>query len=171
VHAGVPPHASAAQVAVLAGDRRLAEEGLRRSGEVLERLPASVTEDANSVMGWGEAQLRYTEAWVYSHLGDAAKADSAADRALQLYPRSDSRSPVQIKLMQAFARTRSGDVSEGIRSAGDVYQSLHSEHRTVMVGALAQRVLTSVPDAERKRADVEEYRELVTATSRKMIES
>jgi hypothetical protein len=39
-----------------------------------------------------------------------------------------------------------------------------------MVGALALRVLDSVPDEARERPDVTEYRALVTQPARKMIE-
>ena len=159
-----------AQVSVLYGDYQSAEVRLRRASEILSRLPSSVTNDTGSVMGWGEAQLRYAEAWVYSHMGNEAKTDRAADRALQLYPESDNRSPAQIRLMQAFARIQSGDISEGIRCARTVYEPLGSGQCTTMVDALAQRVLNSVPFEAQKRSDVAEYRALVAPATRKMIE-
>jgi hypothetical protein len=161
----------AAQVSVLSGDYQSAEEELRRAREILNHLPASVTNDTSSVMGWGEAQLRYIEAWVYSHMGDEGKTDCAADRALALYPKSDSRSPSQIRLMQAFARIRSGDITEGIRYARTVYEPLVPEQCTTMVDVLAQRVLNSVPAEAQGRPDVIEYRALLAPTARKMIES
>lgn len=67
---------------------------------------------------------------------------------------------MQIKLMQAFARVRIGDVTEGIRSAQAIYEPLASG-RTEMVDTLARRVLNSVPDEARKRIDVAGYRELL----------
>lgn len=160
-----------AQVSALRGDSQAAARGLRRAEEILGRLPPGVTGDTGLVMGWGEAQLRYTEAWVHAHMGDQAGTGQAAERALQLYPASDIRSPAQIRLMRAFARVRSGDVSEGIRHARAVYEPLASEQQTTMVGALALRVLDSVPDEARERPDVTEYRALVTQPARKMIES
>lgn len=160
-----------AQASVLSGDYRSAEEELSRAAEILSRLPSVVTGDTRSVMGWGEAQLRYTEAWVYAHMGNEEKTDRAARRALQLYPETDTRSPAQIKLMQAFARIRHGDISEGIRSAQAVYEPLVSEQCTTMVDALAQRVLTGVPPEARNRSDVAAYRALVMAPSQRMIES
>lgn len=159
-----------AQVSVLSGDDRSAEQALRRTEEILEQLPSTVTGDTSSVMGWGEAQLRYTQAWVYAHIGNEIATDQAIDRALQLYPDSDSRSPTQVKLVQAFSRIQSGDISEGIRSARVVYEPLVSEHRTTMVEALALRVLNSVPHDARNRTDVAEYRALMTPSPRKMIE-
>jgi len=163
--------AGGAQVSVLSGDHQSAVQGLHRAGEILNRLPSSVTKDTSSVMGWGEAQLRYTEAWVYSHMGDEAKTDRAADRALQLYPQSDRRSPAQIGLMRAFARIQSGNITEGIQYARAVYEPLVSEQCTTMVDALAQRVLVSVPAEIQGRADVAEYRALIAPATRKMIES
>lgn len=162
---------SLAQVSVLSGDHRTAEEELRRSDAILSQLPRSVTEETSSIMGWGEAQLRYTEAWVYAHMGDEAKTDLAIERALSLYPESDNRSPAQIRLMQGFARIRSGDITEGIRHAQTAYGSLGSELRTTMVDALAQRVLSSVPAEARNRSDVANYRALVSQSSSRMIES
>lgn len=150
-----------AQVAVLVGDNRSAEGALHRAEGILSRLPSSITEDTSSIMGWGEAQLRYTEVWVYAHIGNEDQTDRAAERALQLYPESDTRSPAQIKLMQAFGRIRSGDVSEGIRQARAIYEPLASERRTTMLDSLAIQVLDSVPPEARMRSDVDEYRALV----------
>lgn len=157
-----------AQVAVLVGDNRSAEDALHRAESILGRLPSGVTEDASSVMGWGEDKLRYTEAWVYAHIGNENETDRAAVRALQLYPEPDTRTPAQINLIQAFARIRSGDVSEGIRQARIVYESLASDRRTTMLDALAMQALNSVPVEARKRSDVDEYRALVAIPLRKM---
>jgi transcriptional regulator with XRE-family HTH domain len=159
-----------AQVSVLSGDYLSAERELHRSEDILSQLPPSVTEDTSSVMGWGEAQLRYTEAWVYAHMGNETETDRAIERALQLYPESDSRSPAQAKLMQAFARIRSGDINEGIRHARAVYEPLVTEQRTTMVDALALQVLNSIPLEAQKRVDVTEYRSLVATSSQRMIE-
>jgi len=160
-----------AQAFVLSGDYGFAEEELGRTEQILSRLPAAVTADTRSVMGWGEAQLRYTEAWVYAHMGDEERTDRAARRALVLYPETDTRSPAQIKLMQAFARVRHGDITEGIRSAQAVYEPLMSEQCTTMVDALARTVLTSVPPEVWNRHDVAAYRTLVASPSQRMIES
>jgi ribosomal protein S18 acetylase RimI-like enzyme len=93
----------------------------------------------------GEDRLRYTETWVYAHSGRIAKADAAAQRATQLYPSSDHRTPAQIKLLQAFARTKAGDVTEGIRHAQATYDVLPPLHRTTMVTNLAKQVLQPIP--------------------------
>ena len=161
------------QVSVLAGDYHSAEEDLHRTQEILERIPSSsATDGTGLVMLWGEAELCYTEAWVYSHMGEEAKTDHAADRAFSLYPASDKRSPIQIKLMQAFARVRHGGIAEGIQHAQSAYEPLALE-RTTMVDALARGVLNAVPAEEWKRSDVAEYSALVTsrASERRAIEA
>src|SRR5262249_12677949 len=108
-----------AQVSVLAGDYGSAEEALRRTEKVLGQISPSVeSSETGVVMGWGEPEFRYTEALVYSYMGDEARTDRAAEHALSLYASSsDRRSPAQIRLMQAFTRVRRGDMTEGIRHA------------------------------------------------------
>jgi hypothetical protein len=104
-------------------------------------------------------------------MGDKAQTDRAIERALQLYPDTDTRSPAQIKLMQAFARVRAGDISEGIQCARAVYEPLVSEQRTAMVDVLARRVLYSIPHEAQNYPDIAEYRALVTQPTVKAIES
>jgi transcriptional regulator with XRE-family HTH domain len=160
-----------AQVSVLTGDYMSAAEELRRTQDILSCLPTAVTQDTESAMGWGETRLRYTQAWVYAHMGDERKTDEAAQRALNLFPESDTRSPAQVKLIQAFARVRRGDIGEGIRHAQAVYAPLVSGQRTTMVDVLAQRVLADVPAEAQNRPDVTTYRELVAPPRQRMIEA
>lgn len=154
-----------AQVSVLAGDYRSAEESLHQTEDILSQIPPSAEIGATGlVMGWREAELRYTEAWVYSHMGKVAETDRAAGSALSLYPASDWRSPAQVKLMQAFTRVRAGDITEGIRNAQAIYEPLASG-RTTMVDTLARQVLNFVPIEAWKRTDVVEYQELLASRS------
>jgi transcriptional regulator with XRE-family HTH domain len=151
-----------AQALVLAGRADEAEAELTRAEHLLSRLPSSVTADLDSVYVQGEDRLRYTETWIYAHNGHTVKADAAAQRAMSLYPSSDYRSPVQIKLLQAFARTTAGDVSEGIRHAQATYEVLPLAHRTTMVTSLAKRVLQPIPADQQEQQAVSAYRELVS---------
>jgi transcriptional regulator with XRE-family HTH domain len=160
-----------AQALVLSGDYRSAEYELGRAGDIVALLPPSATRDSNSVMCWGEDRLHYTQAWVYSHMGNADKTAQAAERALRLYPASDDRTPAQIKLMLAFALIRSGSVDEGIRHAHAVYGPLSPDQRTTMLGTLAGQVLSSIPAESQNRPDVAAYRTLVASPISKAIES
>jgi transcriptional regulator with XRE-family HTH domain len=152
-----------AQALALTGDYRSAEKELRRTEGILNRLPSAVTSDNSSIMGWAEDRFLYTQAWVYSYMGDEARTDHATERALPMYPESAIRARAQVKFMQAFARVQSGDISEGIRHAQATYESLSSGQSTTMVNTLARRVLNPVPVEARKRSDVAEYRMLVAS--------
>lgn len=160
-------HASTgrAQALGLAGDFGGSQAELSRSEQILSRLPAHISTDQHSVHGWGEDRLRYTETWVHAYSGDAAKTDAAAEQAKPLYQAGNCRSPAQIDLLQAFVRTQSGDVTEGIRHAHATYELLPPEHRTTMIVELAQQVLRPVSGETRKRADVTAYRALVASAA------
>jgi hypothetical protein len=161
--------ASRAQVLALVGDGKAAEDELRQAENILGGLPSTALNA--SVIGWGEDRLRYTETWVYSHLGNEIKADASAQRAVSLYSATDSRSPAQVKLMQAFARIRSGDISEGIRQAQLVYGGLPVDQQTTVLDSLARKVINHVPAQAHGRPDVVAYRELLASSpSRKAIE-
>ena len=71
------------------------------------------------------------------------------------------RTPLQIELLKAFARTKSGDTTEGIRHAHARLEALPLSQRTTMVGDLAHRVLSPLSANDLKRPDVSAYRELL----------
>jgi transcriptional regulator with XRE-family HTH domain len=152
-----------AQSMALAGDYRSAERELHRMEAILNRLPSAVTSDNSSVMGWAEDRFLYTQAWVYSYMGDEVKTDHAVERVLPMYPESAVRAQAQVKFMQAFARVGSGDISEGIRHAQTTYESLAPGQSTAMVNTLARRVLNPIPAEAQKHPEVAEYKMLVAS--------
>jgi len=154
-----------AQALAVTGDVTASRAELARTEDILNRLPAHVSNNLSSEHGWSEDRLRYTETWVHAYSGDEASADAAAEQAKALYPADNYRTPVQIELMQAFVRTRSGDVTEGIRHAQATLEKVPAEHRTNMIVELAHRVLQPVAVDARKRADVTAYRELLTLSA------
>lgn len=156
-------HASTARAQALAvtGDCKAAQSELARTEDILNRLPAHVSNDLESIHGWGEDRLRYTETWVHAYSGDEARTDAAAEQAKALYPAERCRPSVQIELLRAFVRTQSGDVTEGVRHAHATFEELPPAHRTTMIIELAQRVLQPVAADDCKRTDVNAYRELL----------
>lgn len=150
-----------AQALVLAGRFEAAQRQLGEAEQIFGQLPDEVRENPDSVHGYSEDRLRYTETWVYAYSGDPVRADLAGERAKQLYPASDYRTPLQIELLQAFARTKSGDTTEGIRHAYARLEALPLSQRTTMVGDLAHRVLSPLSANDLKRPDVSAYRELL----------
>jgi hypothetical protein len=152
-----------AQLLALAGQLDEAVQEIHRSHEVFEQLPGAVTDEAGSIAHWGEDRLRYTEAWVYAHLGERGQLDQAVARAHEVLPPAEHRSRTQINLLQAFGHVRAGDVAEGIRHAQATYADYPVEQRTVMVTCLADQVWEVVPSQRRDDPGVTAYRELLTA--------
>jgi transcriptional regulator with XRE-family HTH domain len=105
--------AAQAQLLAMAGREDAAFTELRRVEEVFAHLPSSVTQDVASISCWGEDRLRYTQAWVYAHLGESDRLHDAVDQALAVYEAAGrDRAIAQVKLMRAFGVVRSGDVAE-----------------------------------------------------------
>ncbi|MBN1173356.1 MAG: hypothetical protein JXA67_14375, partial [Micromonosporaceae bacterium] len=64
-----------AQVLAMAGRAEEARATLTDVYRVFEQQPADVVADTGSLLGWPIDRVRYTESYVYSHLGDLAAAD------------------------------------------------------------------------------------------------
>jgi transcriptional regulator with XRE-family HTH domain len=149
-----------AQALALAGRRDEAVTTLRYVQEAIySELPSSVTSDRDSLFGWAEDRLRFTESFVYSHLGDVDKADEAQRRAIPLYPVSYQRGPAQIELQRALCLVGSGDVVTGIRHAQTTMVALAPEHYIRPVVDLGHKVLGAVPLSDRSRRVVSEFRD------------
>jgi hypothetical protein len=154
-------HNARAQAFAMVGSGDQAVREIQRSASIFECLPAEVTRNTDSVAGWAEDRLRYTQAWVYAHLGQARELDDAVDATLRLLPISDRRSRAQIQLLQAFGHIQSGDVTAGIQRAHQVYAAHPVEQRTTFVTQLAAKVLDAVPAVAHSEAVTRDYRELV----------
>lgn len=155
-----------AQLLAIEGQGDAAGEELRRSAEIFEQLPPEITSEGRSHAGWPEYRLRYTEAWVSAYLGEIGQLDTAIGRARALQPADHRRGRAQLGLLQAFGQVRSGDVSEGVRLAQDVYENHPVEQRTTMVNTLAGLVLDAVPGSSRSEPGVVGYRELLAGERR-----
>jgi tetratricopeptide (TPR) repeat protein len=152
-----------AQTLVLAGQHAEAEQTLTRVRECFGKLPSPSSQN-DSLFDWGEERLRFAESFVYSHLGDFAKAEQAQQAALRLYPDSNLRSPAQIELQRALCLVRSGDLTQGTRHAQATITNLPVMHRIRPVADLGQRVLGSIPAHERRRGWAQEYRECLDSS-------
>jgi tetratricopeptide (TPR) repeat protein len=156
-----------AQALALIGDKREAIRSLQEAHTAFAALPSSVTRSsADSLLAWGEERLRFAESFVYSHLGDYAKAASAQAAALKLYPDDDARGPAQIELQRALCLVRSGDLEQGTRHAQAVLSQVPSMHAVRPIADLGHKVLKSVPARYLHNAGVAEYREFLASLSR-----
>jgi hypothetical protein len=149
-----------AQLLALDGQQEAARAELRRAEEVFGRLPASVTSGVATFHGWAETRLRFTETFVNAYLGREAETDTAAGQALKLYPAAH-RAAIQIELLQALSRVTSGDITEGVRHAHQVYSATSPEQRNNLTDDTARRVVQCVPSDQRQRREVAAYYDLV----------
>ncbi|MGH3567898.1 MAG: hypothetical protein ACRDRH_18090 [Pseudonocardia sp.] len=154
--------AGKAQTLALAGRPVDAEQALCQVRECFGKLTPASRRD--STFDWGEENLRYTESFVYSHLGDFAKADQAQNAALRLYPDTAVRGPAKIELLRALCLTRSGDLTHGTRHAQTIITDLPVAHHVRPVADLGQKVLNAIPAHERRQSWAQEYRECVESS-------
>ncbi len=152
-----------AQTLVLAGRHAEAEQALCQVRECFGSLSAPSSHN-DSLFDWGEERLRFAESFVYSHMGDFAKAEQAQQAALRLYPDSDMRSPAQIELQRALCLVRSGDITQGTRHAQTTITDLPVMHRIRPVADLGQKVLSVIPAHERRQSWAQEYRECLKSS-------
>ncbi len=143
--------AGRAQSLALAGRHAEAISTVEQLGSMFERLPAETVANVESLWGWPEHRLRHTESWVYTHAADYRRANLAQERALTLYPASQTRLRTQVQLHQAAALIRSGCVSDGLRLAADLLDELPIEQHNEIVRSVARQVTAAVPETERRR--------------------
>ncbi|MBV9029125.1 MAG: helix-turn-helix transcriptional regulator [Pseudonocardiales bacterium] len=163
--AGAPPEvlhelfSGKAQTLALAGRHAEAEQALCQ----LRDLPIS-SPHQDSLFDYAEENLRFTESFVYSHVGDFTKAERAQETALTLYRGDNSRGRAQIDMQRALCLVRSGDRTQGTRHALDVITSLPAVHRIRPIADLGQKVFGSIPAHERSQAWAQEYHECLTSS-------
>ena len=166
---GAPPevlpqfYSGKAQTLVLAGRHVEAEQTLCQMRECFGRLQAPSRYN-DSLLDWGEDRLRFSESFVYSHMGDFAKAEQAQQAALKLYPNSDMRSRAQIELQRALCLVHMGDLARGTRHAQDAITDLPVTHRIRPVVDLSHKILMVIPAHQRRQPWAQEYREFLTSS-------
>lgn len=148
-----------AQTFALAGRRAEAEAALHEVRAIYDSLPPETIDNRDSIYGWPEDRLRFTESYVFTYLGDANEATTAQDRAIKAYPSKYRRGPAQIELQRALWMVNSGDVSTGIEHASAALQSLPSRDQIRPIVALAKEVLGAVPAPQISKPAVVEFRE------------
>jgi hypothetical protein len=115
-----------------------------------------VIADEEPMLGWPEVRLRHTESYVYTWLGDTARAYAAQERALQLYPGALLREWAAMLMHRATCIVRDGDVGGGLAYAGTVLDDLPTEHHTDLVYAVARAAVAAVPESDRGRREARE---------------
>lgn len=157
-------HAGRAQALAMMGRAPEARRAMDDLYAAADQLPPHVVADTRSMYGWPEYRLRHTESFVYTHLGDSRRAESAQGQALALYPAPLFRERAKVRLHQAMRLIKDGDPAGGSVQAYEAVTELPEDQRIQAVIEVARWTAASVPAAERRRPEVAHLRELV-ATS------
>lgn len=154
--------AARAQSFALLGRAEEAESSLNDLRDTFAALPSRVTNDHSwHCWAYPEERVRFTESFVYSHLGDTRRAEEAQSAALDLYPPNSRRGPVQIELQRALCLVAAGDPTEGAGYATATLERLPTEHRTRFVMGLGEQVLAAVPENQRRTRSARGLHELL----------
>jgi transcriptional regulator with XRE-family HTH domain len=135
---------------------------LGRVADLTGRVSAAEAADHDSMFGWPEVRLRHTESYVYTTLGETARAYQAQDAALALYGPDLARECAAMQLHRARCMITDGDVSGGAAYAHQVLDQLPDEHHTELVYAVARDALVAVPDSDANLTPVSGLRERLT---------
>jgi hypothetical protein len=154
-----------AQALAVLGRASEARDALAEVHDAFERLPAHVVGDMATTWSWSEPNLRHTESFVYTHIGDDRRAEEAHDQALRLYPEHRTRARTQIQLHRALRMTRAGDVTGGAAHARELLEALPAEHRIEAIREVARSVVAAAPAAQRHQPPVAELREMLSLPS------
>jgi hypothetical protein len=152
-----------AQALALAGRSDDSLVVLHRLEAVHETLPVEGSTHRATIFSWADAQLSFTQSFVYSYLGQVEEAATAQAQTLAAYPTNYHRGTAQIELQRALCMVRSNDVTGGVHHAQTVMTSLSPTDYIRPVFDLGRRVLDAVPIAQQPHTAVTELRDCLTA--------
>jgi hypothetical protein len=159
-------YAGLAQTLAVAGHPD-AVSTLHRVADITSRVDAAEAADNHSMFGWPEVRLRHTESYVYTAIGDTARAYAAQDAALALYGSDLAREHAAMLLHRARCMIIDGDVSGGVGYAHQVLDDLPAEHHTDLVFAVAHDALRAVPPPDRRLAAVAGLRDRLAPSEKR----
>jgi transcriptional regulator with XRE-family HTH domain len=151
-----------AQALALAGRGEDAVAALHELAAIHDGLPADESTHRATIFAWADAQLSFTQSFVYSYLGQAREAATAQAHTLAAYPSTYRRGPAQIELQRALCMVRGNDIAGGVRHAQTVIAGLAPSDYIRPIFDLSRRVLDAVPIAQQPHAAVTELRECLT---------
>jgi transcriptional regulator with XRE-family HTH domain len=163
--AGVPLAAALeARAQASLGHHQEARSALGRAEAGLDALTGQTT-TSPSAFGYDEAQLRFHEGNVYTHLRRWPEARSAQERALALYPPTDFLDRALVHLDQAVCIALEGDASSAAARAYDTLAGLSPTRRTGLLSSRAWQVYDLLPASQRQRGPTGQLYDILTNTS------
>jgi len=136
-----------------------AQAAIALAEQTLAALPAD--QAIRSALGYDEAQLRFHEGNVYTHLGLTELAWIAQRRALALYPDEDYLDRALIHLDRAACLVHQGEIEAAIDVALAGITGLRLDQRRGMVAARTAEVIGMLPENRRTPGSVRNLRELL----------
>lgn len=115
-----------------------------------------------SAFGYNEAQFRFHEGNVYTHLGNVESAFVATDRALELCTSGDYTDWALTRLDRASCLAISHDTAGSMNYAAATVIALSTEQRRGIITRRGLELLNSLPAREAKLPAARDFRELLT---------
>ncbi|WP_028924659.1 hypothetical protein [Pseudonocardia acaciae] len=156
--------AARAQILALEGDRAGAYSALSDLERLFDGLDDTVRSD-RSTWGWPEHKLHNARSFVYSYTGNTRAATAAQGDALAFSVSPYSEATIQIKCHQAACMIVSGDVVQGARHVGEVFQSIPPSLRNGHMRSSVSFALDKLPERAARLPAVREVRALVTSSA------
>ncbi len=155
--------AAKAQALATAGRADEAKSAISEVERTTERMPAEILAD-ETLFGWPEHRLRHTESFVFTEIGDTARAMVAQDRALALYPTHHHLNRSLVQMHRASCLIQRRNIAEGLRYAADVLDTVPVEMHDALLAEMARRVVAVVPEREREhhRTEMNDLRERIS---------
>jgi hypothetical protein len=154
-----------AQALAMLGRANEARQALNDLYDLVDRLPARVTSDVDSMYGWPEYRTRHTESFVWTHIGDIGRAAVAQELALPMYPAGMARERAQVQLHRALGLIRTGDPAAGAADACAALEGLPSGQRIEVVLEVARWAAAAVPARGHRYSEVGQLREMLALPS------
>jgi hypothetical protein len=149
------------------GRRREAEDALGLAKAAFDRLGAADT--ADTAYGYTERQLAWHEGSMWTIIKDTRRAQSALDRARDLYAPEEHLDRALIAMDMAVCLLGVGEIAVACREAEQVLLGLPEAHLTGIVVSRAHDVLNAVPPRAALTSPAADLRELVRETGKAAI--
>ena len=142
--------AAALEARVLAarGDRTGCRQALGLAEAGLQALPPGQV--GESAFGYDEGQLRFHEGNAYTHLGEAAAAWSAQQRALELCGPADFMDRAFTRLDRASCLIGDGELEAGLAYALGSVSTLTDQQGAGIITVRAKALVDALPATERR---------------------
>lgn len=130
---------------------------------MLARLDDTVI--GTSAFSYNEAQLRFHEGNVLTHLHDTEKAWRAQQRALAICPASDYMDRTLTRLDRADCLAHDGDTDGAVTVTTDALVKLTADQRQGIISTRVQTTITALPADEQTRPAVRDLYDLLVSSN------